>query len=137
MADEVQEEVLDPRAQQPLPEGQVPRYKTLQATFLAPNLIPEGKIIEFDGEPGPHLEPLNEAAQVMMDNYYKAKPEARVTAVEQLPMTMGASGTPTARVVGDAPPDEIISFVDMANRAGYTQEKAKVTSLGEARNRVG
>lgn len=115
-----------------MPEA--PIYRTLQATFIAPTLIPEGKLIEFDGEPGPHLEPQNEAAKAMMEAYYKAKPEANINPVQALPLTVGAAANPTHRVVGDAPPEEVISFVDMATRAGIANEPARVTSLAEAEN---
>jgi hypothetical protein len=112
--------------------NEVPKYKCLEDTFIAPWLIKAGKIIEYDGEPGSHLEPLNDAARKMMDAYYKAKPEARISPMDALPITEGANPKPQFAVVGDAPPDEIISFVDMAERAGYSDKPARVESLAEA-----
>lgn len=42
---------------------ELPQYRTLEPTFCAPDLIPSGSIIEFEGPPGPHLEPWNESAR--------------------------------------------------------------------------
>lgn len=111
---------------------EVPRYKTLQGTFIEPEYVKEGTLIEFDGEPGPHLEPLNEAAREMMNAYFKAHPEATLTPLEQLPATVGANPAPVMRVLGEAPMDEVRSFVDMSDKTGKGG-KAKVTTLAEAK----
>lgn len=111
---------------------EAPKYKVIQDSFIEPWFIKAGKIIEFDGEPGPHLEALNAPAEEMMAAYYKAHPDASLFPLERLPMTVGANPTPVMKVVGDAAPDEIISFVDMSDKTGRGG-KAKVTSLAEAK----
>jgi hypothetical protein len=109
-----------------------PRYKCLQETFIAPWLLKEGTVIDYDGEPGPHLEPMNEAAEAMMAAYYKAKPEASLNPTDALPITPGAAAKPSFSVAGQAQADEIISFVDMASNAAPGAQPARVVSLAEA-----
>lgn len=113
-------------------KAQVPRYQLMQDTFIAPHLIKAGKIIDYDGEPGPHMSPLNEAADAMMAAYYKAKPEASINPVQQLPIVEGAALHPTTVIVGEAPADPILSFVDMAANAAPGSGPASVTTLAEA-----
>lgn len=120
-----------------LPEGAVavtepPLYKLTEPAFIGGWYLKANTVIEFDGEPGSHMEPMNESAKTMLDAYYKAKPEARVMPVEALQITPGANPRPQFAVVGQAPEAEPISFVDMAERAGYTDRPAKVVSLAEA-----
>lgn len=52
------------------------KYKTLAKTFIPPHLLAEGVVFEIgDGfEPGPHLEPLDEAANAAFEKLYKDKP---------------------------------------------------------------
>lgn len=40
-----------------------PRYKVLEQSFFAPNLVEAGSIIETQATPGPHLYPLNDEAR--------------------------------------------------------------------------
>lgn len=47
-----------------------PRYKTLANCFIAPYYVKAGSVIEFTGEPGDQLEPLNDEAQAAMDAWY-------------------------------------------------------------------
>lgn len=114
------------------PAGPPPLYKCLQETFMAPFLLKEGTLIEYDGEPGPHLQPMNAPAEAMMAAYYKAKPEASINPVAALPITPGAAVMPTFSVAGQGAPDEILSFVDMASNAAPGSGPARVVSLGEA-----
>lgn len=118
-------------------QADIPKYKVLEPTFIAPHLIQPGKIILYDGEPGPHLEPLNQPAQDMMDAYYKAKPEASINPVSQLPLTMGAAVVPTVHVVGEAAADPILSFVDMAANGAPGATPSRVMTLAEAQLRGG
>jgi hypothetical protein len=126
-----------------VPEGQVPKYKVLQPTFFEPIMVKTGSIVEYDGEPGPHLEPLNQAAREMLYKYYKAKPGASLQPTEALamtvdgkplpPVTPGAAVRPTVNITGEAPEEEILSFQDMADRT----KTLKVTGLAEAMNKIG
>lgn len=43
--------------------GEKARYRVLRLSHIHNNLWPEGSEIEYDGEPGTALEPLNEAAE--------------------------------------------------------------------------
>lgn len=47
-----------------------PRYKVLQTTFVAPHTLGPGSIIEMEGMPGDHLEPLNAEAEAKMEEWY-------------------------------------------------------------------
>lgn len=43
--------------------GEKPKYRVLRLSHIHNNLWPEGSEIEYDGEPGSALEPLNDAAK--------------------------------------------------------------------------
>ncbi|HHS9706501.1 TPA: hypothetical protein ACTW9I_000690 [Raoultella planticola] len=43
--------------------GEKARYRVLRLSYLNKNLWPEGSEVEYDGEPGSALEPLNDAAK--------------------------------------------------------------------------
>jgi hypothetical protein len=112
----------------------IPKYRVNQDSFIEPYYVKEGKIIEFDGEPGPHLEARNEAAERMLKAYYTAHPEATLAPLDQLPITPGANPTPTLTVLPDVEQvEEVQSFVDMSDKTGRGG-KAKVTSLAEAKS---
>jgi hypothetical protein len=113
-------------------EASIPKYRVLQGSFIEPWYVKEGAVIEFDGEPGPHLEAMNAAAQDMMKAYYTAHPEATLTPLDRLPITPGVAVKPSLTVLGFAPQEEIQSFVDMSDKTGRGG-KAKVTSLAEAK----
>jgi hypothetical protein len=36
----------------------MPQYRVLQRSFINNAILEEGAVIEFDGEPGPNLEPI-------------------------------------------------------------------------------
>lgn len=42
--------------------GEKPKYRVLRLSHIHNNLWPEGSEIEYDGEPGSALEPINDAA---------------------------------------------------------------------------
>ena len=43
--------------------GEKPKYRVLRLSHIHNNLWPEGSEIEYDGEPGSALEPINDAAK--------------------------------------------------------------------------
>ncbi|EQA0798701.1 hypothetical protein BU446_06720 [Escherichia coli] len=43
--------------------GEKPKYRVLRLSHIHNNLWPEGSEIEYDGEPGSALEPINDAAE--------------------------------------------------------------------------
>lgn len=71
------------------------KWKLTQPAFFAPNKLEEGTVIYFSGEPGAHLEPLNQAAYDRMEQYYRDHPGATMRPIDQLLMTM----EPAAEVV--------------------------------------
>lgn len=53
-----------------MPEVEIPQYRVLEDSFIAPRKVLAGSIIATHGSPGPHLEPLNAAAEAMMEAWY-------------------------------------------------------------------
>lgn len=43
--------------------GEIAKYRVLRLSHIHNNLWPEGSEVEYDGEPGTALEPLNDAAK--------------------------------------------------------------------------
>lgn len=43
--------------------GEIAKYRVLRLSHIHNNLWPEGSEVEYEGEPGSALEPLNDAAQ--------------------------------------------------------------------------
>lgn len=41
----------------------MPKYEVLQVSFIDNRLVQVGDVIDFDGEPGPNLKPVDKAAQ--------------------------------------------------------------------------
>ncbi len=54
-------------------QEELPRYRLLQEAFFAPDMLPAGAEISYDGVPGDHLEPLNEAADLAMETWYNSE----------------------------------------------------------------
>lgn len=71
-----------------------PRYRLDTRTFIAPQLLEKGTEILWDGEPGPHMVPVNEAATARMAEYLKANPNAAISPVEKLPLMMVVEPAP-------------------------------------------
>lgn len=117
---------------------QIPIYRVLpwmgsDHTFIAPENVPAGSVIETDAPPGPHLEPLNEAAELRMEEWYseafpakdeKGKllrgqfeyPHAKYRVVAYSP-----GDQQTARIISGPPKDEgttnPLSLAEIAARA--------------------
>lgn len=72
--------------------GEKARYLVLRLSYLNSNLWPEGSEVEYDGEPGTALEPLNDAAK---EAKAKAKSKGKVT----------VSVVPTPEPLNNAVPD--------------------------------
>ena len=53
-----------------VPPGQVPEYETLADMFVQPDLIRKGSVIRTFASPGPHLAPLNAAADAAFEKWY-------------------------------------------------------------------
>lgn len=72
--------------------GEKAKYRVLRLSHIHNNLWPEGSEIEYDGEPGSALEPLNDAAKEAKE---KAKSKGKVLA----PVTVSVP-------LNDAAPDD-------------------------------
>ena len=114
----------------------VPVYELKEPMFIAPHYIKAGVIIEFDGEPGPHMEPRNDAAKSMMERYYKAHPDATLNIADALPLTEGAAARPTLNVIGVAETPEAVPFIDMAQAAESANAPAEKKAATPAPVRV-
>ena len=63
------------------------KYRVLTKTFIAPHLLEEGTIITVNNDfvPGPHLEPMDSAAEDALEAYYKANPHATLHPIDDIP----------------------------------------------------
>lgn len=66
------------------------KYQLNARSFIYGQLLSEGTVINLDDsfEPGPHMDPLDEAAEVAMAEYRKKKPDATLDPIEATPQTM-------------------------------------------------
>ncbi|EAQ1117342.1 hypothetical protein QPN73_001755 [Salmonella enterica] len=65
--------------------GEKARYRVLRLSHIHNNLWPEGSEVEYDGEPGTALEPLNDAARAAKAKAkHKGEPTAVVAELEPL-----------------------------------------------------
>lgn len=51
--------------------SEMPEYLVLQDTFFAPKMVLAGSKVATHAPPGPHLQPLNEAARQRMEEWYE------------------------------------------------------------------
>lgn len=82
----------------------LPQYRLNSNHFFAPNLLKEGTVINYDGQPTPQMEPLNEEAEDRLAEYYKKNPNAAINVVDALPDTVGDANA-QVQVVSDPTPD--------------------------------
>lgn len=55
-------------------DSTVPKYKVLEIAYIDGELVGPGQhknIVFFDGIPGPHLKPMNDAAKAMCEKHKK------------------------------------------------------------------
>ncbi|ENB1790533.1 hypothetical protein ABHE03_003671 [Salmonella enterica] len=69
--------------------GEKARYRVLRLSHIHNNLWPEGSEVEYDGEPGTALEPLNDAARAAKAKA-KHKGEPTVVVAEHEPLNDAA-----------------------------------------------
>ncbi|WP_220709051.1 hypothetical protein [Citrobacter portucalensis] len=67
--------------------GEKARYRVLRLSHIHNNLWPEGSEVEYDGEPGTALEPLNDAAKAA-----KEKAKHKGDTPETKPLNDGGNG---------------------------------------------
>lgn len=75
------------------------QYRLVGRRFIAPHLYEDGSIIEFDGEPGVDMEPLNDEAREAVEALYLRKPNVAVKPFEELPRTFSST------LIEPPPPD--------------------------------
>ncbi|MBS0323579.1 MAG: hypothetical protein JSR19_06975 [Proteobacteria bacterium] len=56
----------------------MPKYRVLELSFIDARLVPAGEEIEFAGDPGPNLEPLDDEAREAQRVYLEVKEPARI-----------------------------------------------------------
>jgi hypothetical protein len=49
-----------------------PQYQLTEVAYIHDVLHPEGATVYYEGIPGPHMQPLNEAAQAMVEKHVSA-----------------------------------------------------------------
>jgi hypothetical protein len=54
---------------------EVPLYELTQRAFFEPDLLEVGTVVEYEGPPGPHLRPLNDAAIAALQSWAKEEVE--------------------------------------------------------------
>lgn len=71
--------------------GEKARYRVLRLSHIHNNLWPEGSEVEYDGEPGTALEPLNDAAKAAKAKA-KHKGDTPAAVVETKPLNDDGNG---------------------------------------------
>ncbi|EAM1386832.1 hypothetical protein EHN65_00685 [Salmonella enterica] len=71
--------------------GEKARYRVLRLSHIHNNLWPEGSEVEYDGEPGTALEPLNDAAKAAKAKA-KHKGDTPTAVVKPKPLNDGGNG---------------------------------------------
>lgn len=51
-------------------QDEIPEYRVLSRAFFEPHTVEPGAKIRWQGAPGPHLEPLNQAARDAMEKWF-------------------------------------------------------------------
>lgn len=62
---------MDPATLAAVMASPVPHYKVLENSFFEPNYVLAGSIVGTTASPGPHLEPVNDAAKARMEEWYR------------------------------------------------------------------
>lgn len=103
-------------------------YRCETKTFIAPERMEEGQTFYMppDWIPGPHLTPLNDAAEAAMELYYKNHPGATLHPIEALP---NAGVAPVLGERGAVKPED--SFLTLAE-AGTSKAQPGLDQGGKA-----
>lgn len=67
----------------------MPKYRVLELSFIDARLVPAGEEIEYAGDPGPNLEPLDDEAREAQRVYLDVKEPARIA---KMASDFGTSG---------------------------------------------
>lgn len=78
----------------------MPKYLVLAASFINNTLTKAGAEIEFDGEPGPNLEPVGKAAAAIVAKQ-KATPKAVSDLVAKIRLHAATRGVPPSEANED------------------------------------
>lgn len=84
----------------------MPRYKLNQTAYIKkhpsaamPELCFEGTIIDHDGVPGPHMEPMDDAARAALDAYYASNPGVTLDPTRKL--SVSVADDPNGKNISD------------------------------------
>ena len=58
-----------PKQAKPEADDSLPRYELTEEAYIGDSLYGAGDVIEFEGVPGPHMIPLNDAAKAKAEEY--------------------------------------------------------------------
>lgn len=81
----------------------MPKYRVTTPVFIAPDLIPAGTIIDYEGTPSITLEPLDPEAEAALQEVYRAKPNAGIKPFEELRTVGGEPGEKVSATVVEKP----------------------------------
>jgi BMFP domain-containing protein YqiC len=79
----------------------MPKYRALETSFISGRIVKEGEEVDYDGEPGPNLEPADDLAKKVIAKFAKTPTPVQNLAaqVRQHAATRGA--TPDAVIQED------------------------------------
>lgn len=121
---------------------QIAKYRVLRLSHIHNNLWPEGSEVEYDGEPGSALEPLNEAAKAA-----KQKAEQKSKALPGASAAPVVVPNPSDQQQGIKPQDGVDDELDklreeyeaLFNEKPHVNAKAKTLreKIAEKRKELG
>lgn len=119
------------------PQDQVPEYRVLVRSFFAPDTVEAGSIIRYDGAPGNHLEPLNEAAAARLEEWYDEEtdeidPKTRVPTGKKLRPHAGFR--PARYEASEAAAHHVLSVPDANDTSQNIQTLAEITAARKSTN---
>lgn len=109
----------------------MPKYQLLQNAYMKPHpkadmcvLCFEGQIVEYDGVPGPHMDPQDTAAHEALAAYYQDNPGATLDPTRKLSLTTEGY-TPLDELVRDR-----LAQIEMQSaRSPLLQASAEVAEM--------
>lgn len=102
----------------------MPKYRVLELSFINERLVQPGEQIEFSGDPGPNLEPLDADAVAARDYYINVKEPERIRKMIEANATPGSTAL--------ANPEEFAKLLAKANAEANAEIISKQISEGIA-----
>lgn len=104
----------------------MPRFRLSTKTFIQPNLYPEGAVIDYTGPVGPQFEPLDDAAQEMIDQYYAKNPGVSLHAIGAINHTEEPPPLPEVKLVSVVVNEPEIPVINLKSEPGPTELGGKI-----------